>query len=313
MDPLRSTSNVLQPSGPLSSESSPFDTKPEDPLVQLANEVEQHPFTTGKSLQRSMEYRRQALYEDRTRDQYLVFTSVPAAQACRLSDERSETSKYCRLFFNTKTGTLIAKVRPENVYELAIRSFDMLVFYALHAMNVHDDVVASGSVTVDVGNWTMEADSCFAPASGNLDLSFCMVIGLSESERKLALHARGWLETYSSSVKVVVTISLKREYPDIILYRWELVAPRGYGVLPRSSRLLARPTAFVQISRTDDTTSVTGASYTNGRTTTTTQLDLPFEKVVGRPPHGPLERDLVIPEQELRKFAEQIWRAQDLL
>lgn len=46
---------------------------------------------------------------------------------------------------------------------------------------------------------------------------------------------------------------------------------------------------------------------------TTTQLDLPFDKVVGRPPHQPLEKDLVIPEQELRSFAEDIWSEQSLI
>ena len=51
----------------------------------------------------------------------------------------------------------------------------------------------------------------------------------------------------------------------------------------------------------------------NGTTTTTTQLDLPFDKVVGRRPQQPLERDLVIPEQELRIFAEDIWNEQSLL
>ena len=60
-------------------------------------------------------------------------------------------------------------------------------------------------------------------------------------------------------------------------------------------------------------TLVTGESYVNGTTTTTTQLDLPFDKVVGRRPQQPLERDLVIPEQELRIFAEDIWNEQSLL
>jgi hypothetical protein len=201
---------------------------------------------------------------------------------------------------------------PNPAHELAIRSFDSLISLELRAMNVHRDVRPFGSTTVTVGNWKKEADCCWAPASTNARLSFVVEVGLSESARQLALDARGWLETYSSSVKVVVTISIKRESPEIILHRWELV-PRGYSVLTRSSRLSARRTAFLKLSRTNNTTSVTGESYMNGTTTTTTQLDLPFEKVVGRPPHQPLERDLVIPEQELRSFAEDIWSEQSLV
>jgi hypothetical protein len=179
-------------------------------------------------------------------------------------------------------------------------------------MNVDDDVWPLGSTTVTIGNWKKEADCCWAPTSTNARLSFVVEVGLSESMRKLALDARGWLETPSSSVKLVVTISIKHDNPEINFHRWE-VFPRGYGALTRSSSLSARRTAFLKLFRTNNTTSVTGESYMNDTTTTTTQLDLPFDKVVGRSPHQPLERDLVIPEQELRRFAEKIWSLQGLL
>jgi hypothetical protein len=58
---------------------------------------------------------------------------------------------------------------------------------------------------------------------------------------------------------------------------------------------------------------VTGEAYINGITTTTTQLELPFNKVVGRAPHQLLERDFMISSQELRIFAEKIWHGQGLL
>ncbi|KAJ5082333.1 hypothetical protein N7532_011376 [Penicillium argentinense] len=320
MDFLRSTSNASQSSSsePSPSEFSSVEPEPEDPLAQLAKEVKQQPFTTKESLTKSLERRQRALQQDQTRDQYLIFTSVPPAQSSRLSDDRSRTSKYSRFFFNAETGILIAKVMPNAAHELAIRSFDSLISLELRAMNVHRDVRPFGSTTVTVGNWKKEADCCWAPASTNARLSFVVEVGLSESARQLALDARGWLETYSSSVKLVVTISINSEHPEIILHRWELV-PREYGVLTRltrSSPPLARRTAFINLSRMNNTTSVTGESCTMGTTSTTTtitQLDLPFGKVVGRPPHQPLERDLVIPAQELRTFAEDIWSEQGLL
>ncbi|KAL4913673.1 hypothetical protein BDW62DRAFT_214054 [Aspergillus aurantiobrunneus] len=297
MDFLQSTSKASQPSSSelSNSEFSSVESESEDPLVQLTKEVKQQPFTTNKSLEKSLECRHQALQQDQTRDQYLVFT------------------KYCRFSFNAETGILIAKVMPNPAHELAIRSFDLLVSLELRATNVHRDMRPFGSTTVTVGNWKKEADCCWAPASTNTRLSFVVEVGLSESARQLALDARGWLETYSSSVKLVVTISIKRETPEIILRRWELVS-RGYGVLIRlSSPLSARCTASLKLFRTNNTTSVTGESYMNGITMTTTQLDLPFDSIVGRPPHQPLERDLVIPEQELRSFAENIWSEQRLL
>lgn len=49
-------------------------------------------------------------------------------------------------------------------------------------------------------------------------------------------------------------------------------------------------------------------SSTNGTTTTTTELDLHFDKIVNRP-HQPVEKALEITEQELRRLAEDIWSA----
>lgn len=314
MDFLRSTSDAASQSlsSELSySEFSSIESKSEDPLAQLAKEVKQQPFTTNKSLRNSLERRQQALQQDQTQDQYLVFTSVPPAQSSRLSDDGSRTSKYCRFFYNVETGILIAKVMPNPAHELAIRSFDELISAELRTMNVRRDVKPVGSTTVTVGDWKKEADCSWAPASAIARPRFVVDVGLSESARQLSLDAYGWLVTYSSSVKLVITININRKDPEIILHRWELV-PRGYDVLTRSS-LSACRTAFLKLSRTNNTTSVTGESYMNGTTTTTTQLDLPFDKIVGRPPHQPLERDFVIPGQELRSFAEDIWSAQSFL
>lgn len=51
----------------------------EDPLAQLAEEAEQRPFTSDAGLRNSLEHRQRALQQDQTRDQYLVFTSIPLA------------------------------------------------------------------------------------------------------------------------------------------------------------------------------------------------------------------------------------------
>ncbi|CAG8214150.1 unnamed protein product [Penicillium salamii] len=314
MDFLQSTSNASQSSTSELSFSgfSLVEYKSEDPLAQLAKEVKQQPFTTNKSLQKSLERRQRALEQDQTRDQHLIFTSVPPVQASRLSDERSRTSKYCRFFFNAETGILIAKVKLNFAHELAISLFEEVITFELHAVQVRRNIRPFRSTTVTIGNWTKEADCCWAPALTNARLSFVVEVGLSESTRQLALSARSWLETYSSSVKLVVTISIQRENPEIILRRWEL-GSRQSSVVTRPSLPSAHCTSFLKLSRTNNTTSVTGESYINVITTTTTQLDLPFSKIVNRPPQQPPERDLVIPEQELRSFAEDIWSVQGLL
>lgn len=191
-------------------------SEPEEPLTQLAMEVEQQQFTTSASLRRSLERRRRALEQDQTRDQYLVFTSVPPAQSARLSDDASRTSKYCRFSFNTESRILIAKITSNPAHQLAIRSFDWLIFREPEAMQADDDMDPLGSSTVTVRNWTREADCCWL-ASTNPQLSFVVEVGLSESSQHLALAARGWLESRSSSVQLVVTIAINRENPELVL------------------------------------------------------------------------------------------------
>ncbi|CAG8919150.1 unnamed protein product [Penicillium salamii] len=314
MDSLRSTSNTSQSSVSELSYSGflPVEYESGDPLMQLVKEVEQEPFTTEESLQESLEDRQQALQHNETQNQYLVFTSVPSIQASRLSDERSRTSKYCRFFFNAETGILIAKIMPNFVHDFAIRSFEKVIDFELHTIQVHRHIRSFGSATTKIGNWTKEADACWAPVETDARLSFVVEIGLPESTQHLALDAHGWLESDSPSVNLVVTISIKRNTPEILLRQWEL-GPRQSGVVKRSSPRSAHCTSFLKLSRTNNTTSVTGESYIDGITTTTTHLDLPFNKIVNRPPRQPPERDLVIPEQELRSFAEDIWSEQGLL
>lgn len=284
----------------------------EDPLEQLATEVQQQTFTTSRRLQESLGRRHQELLQGRIDDQYLVFTSVPSAESSRLSDDGTQISKYCRFFFNEDTRTLIAKIIPNPAHGLAIRSFDTLIMLELNAINVLDDMSPLGSSTVTIGDWKKEADCCWGPESQNGKLSFVVEVGLSQSSRQLALSARSWLETPLSSVNLVVTINVNQQSPEVILQRWELVR-REYGIITRFNPLSARRTTYLRLSRINNTTSVAGEAYVNNTTIPITRLDLPFEKIVGRPPRKSEERDLVIREEQLRKFADKIWRLQGLV
>ncbi|KAL2822039.1 hypothetical protein BJX63DRAFT_180906 [Aspergillus granulosus] len=315
-DASQSSSSELSASEPSSPESSfsSVASEFEHPLAQLAKGVKQQPFTTNKSLQNLLEHRRQELQEDLTRDQFLVFTSVPPAQASKLSDERSRARYWCRFTFNTETGILIAKVMVSLPHDLAVRLFERIIFRELMAMNVDRELMPGGSTTHMIGNWTKEPDCSWAPGprSKNPKPSFVVEVGLSESMPHLALDACGWLETPSSSVKLVITITIRRQHPEIILQQWELPTRRT-NVVTGAYPISAERTAFIRLSLTNSTISVTGESYTNGATTAITQLNLPFVKIFSRPPQPPLERDLVITTQELRLFAEDVWGIQEFL
>ncbi|KAL2819743.1 hypothetical protein BJX63DRAFT_418698 [Aspergillus granulosus] len=313
MDFLRSTSSTPQSSSselPYP-EFSSFGSNSEDPLAQLASEVRQLQYTTNTGLQRRLEHRRQVLEQNQTQDQYLVFTSVPPAQFSKLVDERSRAWKYCRFSYNIETGILIARVMIR-IAHIAAGVFDTIMGPKLTAMNVLGEIVSYRSTTVEAGNWEKGADCSWGPPGPNDSHSFVVEIGSSESARRLALDAHGWLEN-CPSVELVVTITVQHNHPEIILRRWERV-PRAYNILTRASSRPAQHTAFVKISRTNNITSVTGASTTiNGIATMIRQLVLPFNKVMKRPPRQAPEEDIVITEQDLEFLANTVWRMQGLL
>ncbi|KAL2814945.1 hypothetical protein BJX63DRAFT_431049 [Aspergillus granulosus] len=288
-------------------------SRSEHPLAQLAKEVkQQQPFTTDMRLRELLERRRQELVEDQTRDQFLVFTSVPPAQASELSDNRSRTSKYCRFTYNTATKILIAKVMPLSAaHEMTAGNVRDVMARERFAMDLDRELADLGSLTASIGDWTKEANCSWGPrpCGERPSLSFVVEIGFSESMPHLALDARGWIETLSSSVNLVVTIAIHCDRPEIILQQWEL-APRRSNVVTRSSSNLAHCTAFIKISRTKGTISITGEPDMNGNTTKITQMDLPFDKLLNRPPRPPLERDFIIPAQTLREMAEDVWKVQ---
>ncbi|PLB41855.1 uncharacterized protein BDW47DRAFT_42233 [Aspergillus candidus] len=311
MDSLYHTAEISRGSSsePLSSEPLSLEVDSQDFFMRSAKEGEQHLFTTRQLLQRIVEHRLTALQRNQTLDQYIVFLSVPPAEFSILDNDHQRTGKYYRLFYHELTGTLLIKVMPNPAHELAAESFKSLVSVKLHALNIDDEVWPYGSTTVTGGGWKKQADCCWAPALTNASLSLVVEVGLSESARRLALDAHGWLEL-QASVKLVITISIKSKRPEIVFTRWELLPlPRIDGAITRAPPASARQVVSLKVHRINNTTSVTGESTMNG-ISTTSQLVIPFDKLVNRPPHHPTEEDLVITEEELRRLAERIWKQQ---
>lgn len=281
----------------------------------LVNEPNVRHFTSSRGLRQTLEHRRVALLENRTRDQFIVFTAVPMSVFSELAGDHSRTTKYCRFSYHARSGTLFAKVLPTPEHEIAAELFKSLVSLELHSMNLEDEVDPLGSTTVTLGSWQKEADGSWGPASNTTEPRFVVEVGLSESAQNLAADARGWLETSGSSVKLVITIDIDRSSPEVILHRWE-PAPREYHMQTRTPCISACRTETVKLTRTNNSTTVTRGTDTGGMndtSATSVLLSLPFEKVVGRPPNSPMERDLVISEQQLKKFAEKIWRKQGFM
>ena len=224
-------------------------------------------------------------------------------------DDLSPATKYCRLCYDSDTKTLVTKALPSPEHEIVTASLQILIAFQLHSMELDDEVDCLNSTTVGIGNWNKEADCCWAPAAQKTELSFVLEVGLSESSRHLAIDARGWLETRGTSVNLVITIEIDRAHPIVNIHQWELGTP-NCSISTRSSPRLAYRTATIKLSYANGVISVAGESYADNVPSSITQLELPFEKVVTRPPNSPLERNIIISEQDRRKLAGKIWRKQ---
>jgi hypothetical protein len=122
------------------------------------------------------------------------------------------------------------------------------------ALNLWDQIDSCGTSTVKIGNWTKQADECWAPSQQATQLSMILEIGLSESVSRLALDIRGWLETAGSTIGVAITMNINRNCPQIIIKRWELCA-RQYSVATRASPA-STCTDEINITRQNNTTAV---------------------------------------------------------
>ncbi|GIK02455.1 hypothetical protein Aspvir_006511 [Aspergillus viridinutans] len=146
-----------------SSEPSTDSYNPGDAAAQLVEGLPHRPFTSSQGLHRTLDSRREALAQDKSREEYLVFTGVPPGVHSRLIDDRSRTSKYCRFSYSETTGTLIAKVKASPEDDLAARSFDLLIGFELNSMGVLEEVDPIGTATVTIGSWKREADCSWGP------------------------------------------------------------------------------------------------------------------------------------------------------
>ena len=233
-------------------------------------------------------------------------------------DDLSPATKYCRLCYDSDTKTLVTKALPSPEHEIVTASLQILIAFQLHSMELDDEVDCLNSTMIGIGNWKKEVDCCWAPAAQNTKLSFVLEVGLWESSRRLTMDAQGWLETRGTSVNLVVTIEIDRVYPIVNIHQWELGKPicsASTRAAFNSTRFFpgrrARRTATIMLSLANGVISAAGESYPESEPSSSiTQLELPFEKVVARLTNSPLERNIIISEQDLRKLAGKIWRKQ---
>ncbi|KAL2822134.1 hypothetical protein BDW59DRAFT_149683 [Aspergillus cavernicola] len=169
-------------------------------------------------------------------------------------------------------------------------------------MQLQNEIDSLGSSNIQIRNWKEEADECWALSTQNAPLTTILEIGLFESSQRLALDARGWLETSGTSVQMAFTLYICRSIPQIIIKHYEL-SFRQCSIESRASPSSASCVETVSITRQNNTTNVSG------------DLRIPFRKFTNRniSPNNQLERDLFTPGHKLQRLGEKVWRLQGFI
>ncbi|KAL4921822.1 hypothetical protein BDW62DRAFT_218485 [Aspergillus aurantiobrunneus] len=219
-----------------------------NPFEKLSESIEQQPFSTSRSLMKRLDDRHLALENDMTREQFL----------------------FARLSYNVATQILIVKIMPSRAHEAASQAFFACIRDEIIAMQLQDEIDELG-----------KADERWALSIQNTPLTTILEIGLSELSERLALNAKGWLETSNISVQVAITLDICRSIPRIIIKRYG-ICPRCYSIETRASPTSASCVQAISINRQ------------NNITTVSCDLKIPFREFAGRDinPSSRRERDL---------------------
>lgn len=248
--------------------------------------------------------------------QYLEFSEVSRSEFETLSSDQTRPRKSIRYSYDNRTRILLVKLMPGPDHEVTIGVFREMVNDELAAMRVKHECLIQSSPETHLGNWTKEPDTSWGPkATGNLQ--FVLEVGVSESAQRLAIDARGWLETPGTTVRTVVTISLGNYDDDNVIEKPITIGV--YNAYPTGSRNMSHSafqTVSITISRPPGATMPTLSGVLKDPVTQaetlTDEIRLSFEMFVGRSPNGGSEGDIILTKNLLLEFAEDVWGQQRL-
>ena len=184
-------------------------------------------------------------------------------------------------------------------HERVSRMFAMLVDRKLVAMNCQDEFLPAGGTTMETSSVKKEPDESWAPR-GKTYTTFAVETGASESERKLALDAKIWLESKELHVTQLVTIKVSRTRPEIRFIVWRAI--------PKNGNTREENQWKATENQTVDVTLVQERPVANGT------ISLSFKELLERNPRpGTAEKDLVFSTRELGGLARAVWEDMKLV
>jgi hypothetical protein len=238
---------------------------------------------------------------------YREFCDISEDTFQKVQGEESSTTRRLHCVYNFEKHLLRVRM-PNNAHEDVACQLQFLINLKLKAEGLmYTACTPTMSPTVRLGNIALQPDGAWGPR-GRTDWTVGIQVGDSESERKLLLDARSWIENDGSQFKICLTAKIKRLPEEIkISIMW---CSRSCACILRSNHTSAMLIASANIIRHHPGPVVEFQDHRNP-TNTLTALRLPIVAFTGpQPPTGVqvnLGGDIVLTGQELAEIGRRLW------
>ena len=216
--------------------------------------------------------------------QYAVFSQVTPDELANIECFRDTHCKSLRFLYYEKEETLIVKIMPGLVHEVARTQFELELILKLAEMGLQYELCNMGSTTYQGIGKRKEADSAFKPLFSRpykTDWPTLVIeCGVSESIKDLRRDSNSWFTNSAAQVKTALLFSISENKRKIHIEQWEM-------------RKEAKCIQTIDIVEAD----AAGAS-----------LQLSFEHLFLRKPMKG-ETDIVFSTEDLERLAAYVWRS----
>lgn len=272
-------------------------------LGDLADSIERYPYK-GKqqfisTLNQELDRRLSDPIEDTS--EWVLFTGIDEKTFIRdfldplhhdtdtLTTDTTRFSSYD----NFNNLLLVGIMSSDPPHAVVAPEFQTLLIETLKPMDLSEAIrTLSGSFT-EGPSGRKAPDSSWAPRRVPRGRSknwptVVLEVAFTEPQSKLSSDVRYWLHQSQGEVKIVLTLTIDRRKPNILLEKWELLENR---------------TQRIDISMDANK----GINIRGG------PLVIEFEKLFLRPADSPKETDIMIDTDGFKRLATRIWEEQEFL
>ncbi|RMJ24623.1 hypothetical protein PHISP_04504 [Aspergillus sp. HF37] len=226
--------------------------------------------------------------------EWILFTNVDKRTFTQdFLDPSEPWTEICWSSFDASQALLLVKMPNAPPHEVAAALFNNLFFEAVEPTGLKYALRYLKSATFHGSSGSKEADFSWAPKRTPPGHSqdwptVVLEVAYSETKSKLMSDVRFWLHQSQGDVKVVVTLLINRQTPEITIETWELQNDRPH----RMQQLIVSKAKNQQITVRND------------------PLAIQFASLFLRPASIPKETDIKVDAEKLQLLATNIWDEQ---